>query len=148
MHQVESLTRLYRARRYWHTPDLDRTVADTLALFGDLDSFDKEFINNFLASIHRQPVPDCQSSRIFYEPCVVVRTTAMEVICISQSMPDAIMELYPDFNKGGKFHINKAKLQRDGRALHTRHGDWFYIAVPDVAIALVESRELLEVVAS
>ncbi len=146
MHPVENLTHLYRARYFWHTPLLNRTVAETLALFGDLDSFDKEFINNFLGSIHRQVVPSCQYSRIFYEPCVVIKTTAMEAICISQSMPDAIMELYPDFHKGGKFHINKAKLQRDGKALHTRHGDYFYIAVPETAITLVESKELLEVV--
>ncbi len=145
LHPVESLTHLYRARYYWHTPDLDRTVAETLALFGDLDSFDKEFVNQFLASLNRQPVPDCQYSRIFYEPCVVVKTTAMEVICISQTMPYGITKLYPDFNKGGKFNINKPKLQRDGKAHHSRYGEYFYIDVPDSAIALPESKELLEV---
>lgn len=145
LHPVESLTHLYRARYFWHTPDLDRTVAETLALFGDLDSFDKEFVNQFLASLNRQPIPDCQSSRIFYEPCVVVKITAMEVICISQTLSYEITKLYPDFYSGGKFHINKAKLQRDGRALHTRHGEYFYIDGPDVAISLVESKELLEV---
>lgn len=108
MHPVENLTCLYRARRFWHTPDLDRTVAETLTLFGDLDSFDKEFVNNFLGSIHRQVVQDCQYSRIFYEPCVVVKTTAMEVIVISQTLPYKITKLYPDFYAGGKFHINKA----------------------------------------
>jgi hypothetical protein len=145
MYPVENLTHLYRARYFWHTPDLDRTVAETLALFGDLDSFDKEFVNNFLGSIHRQVVPDCQHSRIFYEPCVVVKTTAMEVICISQTLSYEVTKLYPDFNKGGKFNINKPKLQRDGKAHHSRHGEYFYIAVPDSAIALVESKELLEV---
>jgi hypothetical protein len=145
MHSVESLTRLYRARYFWHTPELDRTVVNTLNLFGDLDSFDKEFINNFLSSIHRQIMPNCQYSRIFYEPCVVVKTTAMEVIVISQTMPYEITKLYPDFNRGGKFNINKPKLQQSGRAYHSRHGEYFYIAVPDSAIALPESKELLEV---
>ena len=145
MYPVENLTHLYRARYFWHTPDLDRTVAETLNLFGDLDSFDKEFVNQFLASLNRHPIPDCQSSRMFYEPCVVVKTTAMEVIVISQDMPSAIMELYPDFNRGGRFNINKPKLQRDGRAYHSRHGEYFYIDVPDSAIALPESKELLEV---
>jgi hypothetical protein len=146
MHQVESLTRLYRARYYWHTPELDRTVAETLNLFGDLDSFDKEFINQFLASLNRQPVPDCQSSRIFYEPCVVVKTAAMEIIVVSQTMPYEITKLYPDFNKGGKFHINKAKLQRDGKAHHSRHGEYFYIAVPDSAAAQIDDcKEKVEV---
>jgi hypothetical protein len=69
----------------------------------------------------------------------------MEVICISQTMPYEITKLYPDFYKGGKFHINKAKLQQSGRAYHSRHGEYFYIDVPDSAIALPESKELLEV---
>jgi hypothetical protein len=69
----------------------------------------------------------------------------MEVIVISQTMPYEITKLYPDFNKGGRFNINKPKLQRDGRAYHSRHGEYFYIAVPDCAIALPESKELLEV---
>lgn len=145
LHPVESLTHLYRARYFWHTPDIDRTVADILNLFGDLDSFDKEFVNQFLASLNRQPVSNCQSSRIFYEPCPVVKTTAMEVIVVSQNIPLDILELFPDLYKGGKFHINKAKLQRDGRALHTRHGDYFYVEAPEMAIALVEAKKLLEV---
>jgi hypothetical protein len=66
----------------------------------------------------------------------------MEIIVISKDMPPEIMELYPDFYKGGKFHINKAKLQRDGKALHTRYGEWFHISAPDSAIALPESKEL------
>lgn len=144
LHPVESLSRLYRARYFWHTPDLDRTVAETLALFGN--EFGNEFINQFLVSLNRQVSRNCQYSRIFYEPCVVVKTTAMEVIVISQDMPSGITNLYPDFYAGGKFHINKAKLQRDGRALHTRHGEYFYIDGSDVAISLVESRELLEAV--
>jgi hypothetical protein len=69
----------------------------------------------------------------------------MEVIVVSQNIPLDILELFPDFNQGGKFHINKARLQRDGKALHTRYGEWFHISAPDSAIALPESKELLEV---
>jgi hypothetical protein len=69
----------------------------------------------------------------------------MEIVVTSQDMPPEIMELYPDFYKGGTFHINKAKLQQSGRAYHSRHGEYFYIAVPDSAIALGENKELLEV---
>jgi hypothetical protein len=80
-----------------------------------------------------------------YEACPVVKTTAMEVIVVSQNIPLDILELFTDFNPGGKFHINKAKLQRDGKALHTRYGEYFYVDVPDSAIALPESKELVEV---
>jgi hypothetical protein len=60
----------------------------------------------------------------------------MEIIVVSQDLSPEILEIFPDFYKGGKFHINKAKLQRDGRAYHSRHGEYFYIDVPDSAIAL------------
>jgi hypothetical protein len=156
MHQVESLTRLYRARYYWCTPDLADRYQDLADRYQDVfDRLDEvglfpseffgEFIYGFVESLERQIDPNCQSSRIFYEPCPVVKTTAMEVIVVSQNIPLDILELFPDFYKGGKFHINKAKLQRDGKALHTRYGEYFYIAVPDSAIALPESKELLEV---
>jgi hypothetical protein len=134
MHQVESLTRLYRARRY-NTGNRGLSLPYQHIYFGDtafswLNFIGKSVSNTWLT---------------LYEPCPVVKTTAMEVVVTSQDMPPEIMELYPDFYKGGKFHINKAKLQRDGRAYHSRHGEYFYIAVPDSAIALPESKELLEV---
>ena len=157
MHPVESLTRLYRARYYWCTPDLADRYQDLADRYQDVfDRLDEvglfpseffgEFIYGFVGSLGRQIDPNCQSSRIFYEPCPVVKTTAMEVIVVSQNIPLDILELFPDFNQGGKFHINKAKLQRDGKALHTRYGEWFHISAPDSAIVLVEeSKELLEV---
>jgi hypothetical protein len=74
----------------------------------------------------------------------VVKTTSMEVICISQNMPYEITKLYPNFNKGGKFNINKPKLQQFGKAHHSRHGEYFYISAPDSAI-VPESKELMEV---
>ena len=150
MHPVENLTHLYRARRFWHTHELNQAMRDLFQELGDRgvfppNSFPNDFGYKFFESVFE---PIDSAARVFYEPCPVVKTTPMEVIVTSQNMPSEILELFPDFKAGGTFHINKAKLQRDGRALHTRHGDWFYIAVPDVAIALVESRELLEVVAS
>jgi hypothetical protein len=149
MHPVENLTHLYRARYFWHTPSLDLAMRDLFSEFGDKGVFPPELYSDgfgydFFGSVFSQASPCGECSRIFYEPCDVVKNTAMEVIVISKDMPSKIMDLYPDFHKGGKFHINKAKLQRDGKALHTRHGDYFYIDVPDVAISL-ESKELLEV---
>jgi hypothetical protein len=123
LHSVENLTILYRARRY-------NTGNRGLSL-------------SFKYHVLGGATPDTWLT--LYEPCPVVKTTAMEVVVTSQDMPPEIMELYPDFYKGGKFHINKAKLQRDGRAYHSRHGEYFYIDVPDSAIALPESKELVEV---
>ncbi len=123
MHPVENLTILYRARRY-------NTGNRGLSL-------------SFKYHVLGGATPDTWLT--LYEPCPVVKTTAMEVVVTSQDMPPEIMELYPDFYKGGKFHINKAKLQQSGRAYHSRHGEYFYIAVPDSTIALSESKELVEV---
>ncbi len=134
MHPVENLTHLYRARRY-NTGNRGLSLPYQHIYFGDtafsmLNFIGKSVSNTWLT---------------LYEPCPVVKTTAMEIIVVSQDLSPEILEIFPDFYKGGKFHINKAKLQRDGKALHTRYGEYFYIAVPDSAIALPESKELLEV---
>jgi len=121
LHSVENLTILYRARRY-------NTGNRGLSL-------------SFKYHVLGGATPDTWLT--LYEPCPVVKTTAMEVIVVSQNIPLDILELFPDFYKGGKFHINKAKLQRDGKALHTRYGEYFYVDVPDSAIALPESKELV-----
>ena len=39
---------------------------------------------------------------------------------------------------GGVFHIQKAALQRDGKAYHSRHGEYFHLFAPETAIALPE----------
>jgi hypothetical protein len=134
LHPVENLTILYRARRY-NTGNRGLSLPYQHIYFGDtafslLNFIGKSVSNTWLT---------------LYEPCPVVKTTAMEVIVVSQNIPLDILELFPDFYKGGKFHINKAKLQQSGRAYHSRHGEYFYIDVPDSAIALPESKELLEV---
>ena len=145
MHSVENLTILYRGRGYWHTPELNQAIAKIINHFGDRASIPSEFIAEFMNGIKRHGLPSGEGWNVWYEPCPVVKTTAMEIVVTSQDMPPEIMELYPDFYKGGKFHINKAKLQQSGRAYHSRHGEYFYIDVPDSAIALSESKELLEV---
>ncbi len=154
MHPVESLTRLYRARRYWHTPELDQAFEKIINHFGDRESIPPEFMTQFIGGIMRNGVPNGDGWHTFYEPCPVVKITAMEIIVVSKDMPSELLEAYSVFSKGkpklydgGRFNINKPKLQRDGKAYHSRHGEYFYIDVPESAIALVESRELLEVVA-
>jgi hypothetical protein len=134
LHPVEDLAVLYRARHFWHTPLCDRTVAETLNAFGDYTALPNEFINEFLSSMTRKVLPDCESTRIFYEPCKVQKNTAMEIIVESVTMPPKIWELYPDFKAGGRFNVSKPRLQRDGMALHTRHGDYFCLAIPEVKV--------------
>ena len=126
LHPVENLNTLYRARRY--------------------NTGDRGLWLPYKYHVLEGATPN--TWLMLYEPCPVIKTTAMEIIVTSKNMPLEILAQFPDFKAGGTFHVNKAKLQRDGKALHTRYGEYFYIAVPDVAIALVESRELLEVVAS
>jgi hypothetical protein len=145
LHPVESLTHLYRARRYWHTPELNQAIAKIINHFGDRASIPPEFMAEFMNGIKRHGLPISEGWNVWYEPCPVVKTTAMEIIVTSQNLPIDILQKHPDFKLGGKFHIGKAKLQRYGYALHTRYGEYFYIAVPDSAIALVENKELLEV---
>jgi hypothetical protein len=140
MHSVENLTHLYRARRYWHTPELNQAIEKIINHFGDRRDIPPEFIAEFMRGINQHGLPSSEGWNVFYEPCLVVKITAMEVIVVSQTMPLNILERFPDFKAGGKFNINKPRLQRDGRALHTRYGEYFYISAPDSAIALCESR--------
>jgi hypothetical protein len=58
----------------------------------------------------------------------------MEIVVESVTMPPKILELYPDFNTSGRFNVSRPKLQRDGMALHTRHGDYFYLAIPEIKV--------------
>jgi hypothetical protein len=147
MHSVENLTHLYRAQRYRHTPELNQAMRNLFRDFGDRgvfppDLFPDDYGYQFFSSVFE---PIDSAARVFYEPCPVVKITAMEIIVVSQTMPYEITKLYPDFKAGGKFNINKPRLQRDGKALHTRYGEWFHISAPDSAIALGESRELVKV---
>ncbi len=137
LHPVEDLAVLYRARHYWHTPSLDRNVCDILNMFEDYNELGNEFINELFASMSRKVLPDCASTRIFYEPCKVVKTTAMEIVVESVTMPSKILELYPDFERcnGGTFNVNKARLQQHGFVKHTRrYAGYFYLAIPEVKV--------------
>jgi hypothetical protein len=127
LHPVENLTHLYRARRY-----------NTREVW--LDRYeDNPFMIQLLKGTNNN------EWHIYYELCEVANITPMEVIVISQDMPLVVLKHFPDFYAGGKFNINKPKLQQSGRAHHSRHGEYFYIAVPDSAIALGEGRELVGV---
>ena len=141
LHPVEDLTHLYRARRFWHTPQLNEAIAKIINRFGDRKDIPSEFKHEFINGIKHHGLPDGEGWNVFYEPCPVIKTTALEVVVQSRSFPSDV----PFLCDGGKFNVNKTKLQRDGKAYHSRHGEYFYIAVPDSAIALPQSRQLLEV---
>lgn len=130
MHSVENLTHLYRARRYWHTPELNQAIEKIINHFGDRRDIPPEFIAEFMRGINQHGLPNGEGWNTFYEPCPVIKTTAMEVIVYSQIFPFDV----PFNSKGGKFNVNKPRLQRDGKAHHTRYGEYFYISAPDSAI--------------
>jgi len=142
MHPVENLEVLYRARRYWHTPQLDQAIAKIIKHFGDRASIPLQFVTEFINGINRLHWNEGWCT--FYEPCPVIKTTALEIVVVSQDLPTEVLEQFPDFCSGGKFHVNKAKLQQDGKAYHSRHGEYFYLNAPETAIALPEGKKLLE----
>ncbi len=141
IHSVEDLTHLYRARRFWHTPQLNEAIAKIINHFGDRRDIPSEFVIEFA----KLQLPDTEGWQTYYEPCPVVKVKPMTIVVRSMDMPPEILEAFPDFHAGGEFHVNKPELQRDGKAYHSRHGEYFYIAVPDTAIALPQSKRLLEV---
>ena len=63
---------------------------------------------------------------------------------ISESGLYSLTLAFPDFYAGGTFHVSKAKLQREGKAYHSRHGEYFYLNAPEDAIALPEAQRALE----
>lgn len=150
MHSVENLTHLYRARRFWHTPELNQAIDKIIKHFGDRASIPPEFITEFMHGIKRHGLSEKEGWNVWYELCPVIKVTALTVVVFSRPVPDELLSgLFvgrkSSFYSGGKFAVDKPELQRDGKAYHSRHGEYFYIAVPNVAIALVERKELLEV---
>ncbi len=141
MHQVEDLKVLFRGRRYWHTPQLDQAIAKIVNHFGDRKDIPSEFIAMFMDGIRQHGLPEGEGWNTFWEPCPVIKTTAIEVVVYSQ-----IFSFDVPFNpNGGKFNVNKPKLQRDGKAYHSRCKEYFYINAPEGAIALPENKKLSEV---
>ena len=132
LHSLNNITHLYRARRFWHTPQLDEAIAKIINHFGDRRDIPHEFKRQFCDGLRRHALPSTEGWNVFYEPCPIIKTTALEIVVHSRLFPPDV----PFRCDGGKFHVNKAKLQKDGRAYHSRHGEYFYLAIPKEAIAL------------
>ncbi len=150
MHPVENLEVLYRARRYWHTPQLDQAIAKIIKHFGDRESIPSEFVSQFMDGIKRQGLPEKEGWNVWYEPCPVIKTTVLTVVVFSKPAPEEFLDglclnRKSSFYSGGKFAVNKADLQRYGKAYHSRHGEYFCLNAPESAIALPEGKKLLEV---
>jgi len=141
LHPVEDLTHLYRARRFWHTPQLNEAIAKVADCYSN--DVPPMFVTEFVNEINGEHWKDGWA--VFYEPCPVVKVKPMTIAVRSMDMPPEILKVFPHFRAGGEFRVNKPELQRDGKAYHSRHGEYFYIAVPDTAIVLPQSRQLLEV---
>jgi|GEM_PF-5498218 len=142
MYPLENIAILYRGRRFSHTPNFDRALKQIFDAFGGRANVPFEFKVEFFKGIEKHGFPD-DSWKIFYEPCPVIKSTALELVCTSQNMSPEILEAFPDFYAGGTFHVSKAKLQREGKAYHSRHGEYFYLNAPEEAIALPEVQKAL-----
>ena len=81
----------------------------------------------FLHGTHRQT---------WYEACKVIKRTKKFVVVDSGDFPES--PLY----RGGRFSVNAEQLQKDGKAYHSRHGEYFYLEKPETG-ALFPSKELL-----
>ncbi len=73
----------------------------------------------------------------WYEPCKVLKRTKKFFIVESGDFPGTGMY------RGGTFHVNAERLQNEGKAYHSRHGEYFYLEKPEVG-ALFPSKDLLE----
>lgn len=134
MHSVESLKTLFRERRFWDAPDLQALLDNILSRLENRGYIPTGFIAEFIDGMRGHQFSG-RIEKTFYEPCEVIKTTAMEIICISNEIPPEIIEAFPDFYSGGKFHINKARMQQEGFAYHSRHGEFFHLIDPESAIA-------------
>lgn len=142
MHSLDNITTIYRGRRFWHTPIADQAIDRIINHFGDRANVPSELMIEFIKGIQKHGHPDGDPWEVFYEPCFVVKATAIAIVCESEDMPP---ELKKAFYAGGRFHVNKAALQRDGRAYHSRYGEYFYLTVPEGAIALPSANKLIAV---
>lgn len=138
MYELENTKVLYRARRFWHTPVLCQAMDKILGHFGGRGHVPSEFMAEFIVGMQQHGFPDGDPIKVFYEPCPVVKIKPMTIAVESQNMPPEILEAFPDFYAGGIFHVNKAALQKGGKAQHSRHGEYFYLFAPESAIALPE----------
>jgi len=58
---------------------------------------------------------------VYYEKCQVIERKPNYLTVVSQDMD------IPGFYKGGKFRVKRDELQSEGKAYHSRHGEFFYI---------------------
>lgn len=72
----------------------------------------------------------------WYEPCKVLKRTKKFFIVESGDFPDTGMY------RGGIFHVNAEQLLKEGKAYHSRHGEYFYLEKPETG-ALFPSKDLL-----
>lgn len=72
----------------------------------------------------------------WYELCPVIKRTKKFVVVESGDFPES--PLY----RGGTFHLDAEQLQREGKAYHSRHGEYFHVEKPETG-ALFPSKELL-----
>ena len=138
MHELENIRFLYRARRFHYTPILDQAIAKIHNHFGGRENVPTEFVGGFFMGLRNHGLPDGDSWKTYFEPCPVIKIKPMTIAVQSQNMSPEIQEAFPDFYAGGIFHIQKAALQRDGKAYHSRHGEYFHLFAPETAIALPE----------
>jgi len=151
LRSVENLTVLYRGRRYWHTPQLDQAMEKIINHFGDRKDIPSQFVIEFMDGINNYGLPKGEGWNVWYEPCPVVKTTCMTIVVESKPAPNELLQSLfasrkSSFYVGGKFAVNKADLQRYGKAYHSRHGEYFYLNAPETAIALPQGLKQLEVV--
>lgn len=59
--------------------------------------------------------------KAWYEQCPIVHATKKYFVVESQNFPDS--PLYP----GGKFHVDRLAIASEGKAYHSRHGEWFFV---------------------
>ena len=143
MYPLEDIATLYRGRRFSHTPILNQAIDKVIDYFGGRGNVPPDFMLEFICGLQQHGLPDGDPWKIFYEPCPVIKITTLEVVCTSQNMSPEILEAFPDFYAGGTFHVSKAKLQRDGKAYHSRHGEYCYLNAPVEVIALPEVQKTL-----
>jgi hypothetical protein len=143
MHELENIKLLYRARHFYYKPNFDRALKQIFDAFGGRSNVPFDLKVEFFEGIEKHGFPD-DPWKVFYEPCPVIKIKPMTIAVESQNMPPEIQEAFPDFYAGGIFHIQKAALQRDGKAYHSRHGEYFHLFAPETAIALPETKKLLE----
>ena len=75
--------------------------------------------------------------KAWYEPCPVLKRSPKFVVIESQDFPES--PLY----RGGRFSLSRQSLEANGKAYHSRHGEWFFLE-PQRDAFLFPSKDILE----